>query len=596
MCAVRSVHHDDSLLNSDRRSNRSVRVNRSVRLQRSVHSNRGYSVAAFRILAACSCALLFGLLFGSVGCVGKINGDEDGAAKDGPVAATPRDPDFSPTTPLVRRLTRDEYRYTAGDVLGIVLSDEDIRELPVDRPLEGFTRIPSGQATLPEHIRAYSLIAERIVNRPEFEAFLSAQVNCRETSAECGEAVARHVGFQLFRRPLENEELTAMTQLFDEFVQQGADFNRAARALTQVMLQSPQFLYLIEAERIEGFSGLREVNGYEMASRLSYSVWASAPDAALYEAVERGKLDTSEGIEEELTRMLADSEKTKRVSARYILDWAALENLPDDDGLRADLTAAAVAFYQDHVERDEAFFDVLTIEPTWLTPALAESYGMAAAGDPAAGSPAAPYDLSREGRLGLLGQPGVIAGMTNADGGEIVARGLFLQKQIFCGETPDPPDSLQEEIDAFAAALPDDASHREIAEQRLQRPECAACHRQFDPLGYAFEAFDFRGRHRSEDEHGNPVAVDGWLPESFADGEQLPYVNLREFVELIKNNPLARRCIVQRQFEFMVAARLASQHQASIQRVAEEVAETGTTSDLLRIIVTHDLFRILDTQ
>ena len=507
--------------------------------------------------------------------------------------AAPADPEFVPVNPVVRRLTRDEYVYTVADVLGVTLNDEDRAKLPVDRPLDGFVNTATGQSVLPDHVLAYSELAATIVSALDLEAWVDEHAPCVDSEDSCHRGFVESAGRLVFRRPLTEEETEGLVRLFDAVAADSATFEEGAGFVVEAMLQSPAFLYLLEVETDPTFRGLREINGFEMASRLSYLLWASAPDQALYDAAQNGELDSAAGILTQVDRMLRDEEKTARIHERFLLDWARLESLPDDDGLRDELVEAATAFYLDLATSNGSLLTALHSSSVFLTPALADAYGI-----PGQGAGVRAYDVSsvadRSG--GLLTQPGVIAGMTNADGGAIVARGLFLQQQLFCRDVPDPPDSLQDAIDAFVDELEPNASDREIAEARLERPECAACHTHFDPLAYALEQFDSRGRFRTEDEHGNPLRTDGFIPASLTEtGQAVPYQNLDDYLSSLAPEAAVQACLVQRQLEYALRSRLLPEHQASVRELTTTVALAPNQSveDLLRLVVGHDLFRTM---
>lgn len=528
------------------------------------------------------CSLILVVLLACTGDIGEPN-DRD---PDDPIDR-PRPGEGEPLTPLARRLTTDELVNTIRDVVGVELSADEIDLLPVDRPIEGFVNIASGQTVLPEHVLAYSRLAEAVVANPAFDAFIDLHAGCRDVS--CRDELVSGAGAALFRRPLTDEEQTAFGALFDAVDAEGVSFEQSGGAVVRAMLQSPQFLYLLQNE-IEG-EDTREIGGYEMASRLSYSLWASAPDQRLYDAAAAGELDDEDGVREQVRRMLGDESRVRGVARRFMLDWARLESLPDDDGLRAELVETATAYYAARVAEGADLFDLFDDGKAFLTPALAERYGVESAGDGVR-----EYDVrDLPGRGGLLTQPGIVAGMTNSDGGEIVARGLFLQSQLFCGETPDPPASLQDEIDEFIAEQPADASARQIAETRLMRTECGACHGQFDPLAYGFEQLDFRGGFRTEDEFGNLVTVDGWIPGRHTDsGDDEPYVDFADYMQRLADNERVRTCLTQRQAEHALGSRIGERQQAQVWEIAEQVAEGGGDFEtLVEAIATHDLFRTI---
>ncbi len=495
-------------------------------------------------------------------------------------------------SPLVRRLTRDEYKYTIEDVLGVSLDERDLGGLPADRPLEGFVNIATSQTSLPEHIRAYANLSDVIVGRLNMESLIADSASCRNENRACHQAFVVHSGRLLFRRPLASEEAERFVGLSTAVFELGSSFEESAAAVVKAMLQSPQFLYRLENEKS---SENNKIEGYALASRLSYYLWASAPDDELYRAAEAGELAIGRPeYLQQVDRMLSDTEKLRRTVDRFLLDWARLESLPDPDGLRDEMVSAAVAFYGDHMlDRKEPVAKVFSASRIFLTPRLAENYDM-----PSQGPGIQAYDTPSilEGG-GLLVQPAIIAGMTNADGGEIVGRGLFLLSQVFCGHAPEPPASFQDEIDAFVEAQPEDASQRAIAEARLKRTECASCHQAFDPLGYGFEEFDARGRPRKADAFGNVLKADGWIPGSLVGAADIAYDGLKDFMVTVGELPEVQTCLVKKNFEYALGRRLTSGQQSAVQTLGQTLfAEEGTYHALAKAIVSSSLFLEMDDE
>ena len=499
---------------------------------------------------------------------------------------------FEPLSPVVRRLTRDEYEQTIKDVLGVTLTGTQLASIPADRPLEGFAHVASGQTVLPTHVLAYNELAGVVTRDSSFEAFVSAHSECTEANTTCGSAFIRSAGSALFRHPLSDDEAAPFDTLFSFMLSEEADYAEATGAVVESMLQSPGFIYLLQHER-DATAGspdedTRVIGGYEMASKLSYFLWGAPPDEALYEAAEDGRLDTADGVESEAMRMLSDSARVRRSVARFLIDWARLESLPDEDGLKDDLIASAVEYYVDRVERDANLFALFSDQEVFLTPRLAEAYGESGAGDEV-------LVVRRPEGGGILGQPGVIAGMTNADGGEIVARGLFLLGQLFCGNPPNFPDDLQSDIDEFVAAQPEDASDRDIAAARLERDECGMCHQSFDPLAYGFERFDHRGLPRTEDVHGNTLRVDGWIPPGLhSDASPQTYDGYASYMQLLEGNSRIRACLAQKQVEFATASRIGLDQQGAVTDLVEAATESSTHRNMVRILVRHDVFRTME--
>ncbi|MEM6959629.1 MAG: DUF1592 domain-containing protein [Myxococcota bacterium] len=529
----------------------------------------------------------FALVLALGACTGDI-GSSGPIDRTGPPAIEPPTPEnvgeFEAPAPVVRRLTRDEYTRTVVDVVGVELSDASLAQLPVDRPVEGFVRVASGQSVLPDHVRAYFDLAFEIVEAPAFGAFVDDHATCRDATAACGEAFIASAGRVLFRLPLETDEESAFGELFAAVLAEEGTFDEGARAVGAAMLQSPGFLYLLRRENTGGSGNdddVYTIGGYAMASRLSYFLWGSAPDEALYEAAERGDLDTPEGVEREAMRLLDDRARVSRTLGRFLVDWARLESIPDDDGLKDSLIEGAVAYYVDRTEEGAELFRLFSDERVTLLDAFAPRFGER--GD---------TTVRLEAGGGLLGQPGVIAGMTNADGGEIVARGLFLLAQLFCETPPDFPDDAQDEVDEFVEAQPEDASHRQIADARLERPQCGFCHGDFDPLAYAFESFDARGFPRVADEHGNAIQVDGWVPAGLNGGVRADYAGFTDYMAILEGSTQVQRCLTQRQAEYAAATRMQDGQLASLFAIEGELEGASDHRSLVRALVRSDFFRL----
>lgn len=406
----------------------------------------------------------------------------------------------------VRRLSREQYRYTVEDVLGVTLSAAQLATMPEEARTEGFKNNAFGLVVSGDHVLAYQTLAEAIVDDISgFNAFVGLHTSCTTLSEQrCTQAFIASLGHVLFRRPLLPREQTSLAALFDVAAQEGLGFEDGARLVVEAMLQSPQFLYMMEDESTN--EPERVIRGHEMANRLSYFLWQSAPDDALLLAAERGELDDVEGVRAQAERMLAQQELSARATERYVRDWLALDRLENtsradlDSAMARTLLASAVASYQDHVWRQRAFLpDIFATTSQMLTPELAPWYGL-----PGAGEGLTRYDLTQsEGRQGILTHPGVITAMSDRDVGGMVARGLFIMEDLLCKTPFDPPADL--DLSAFTNHLEPGATQRDYAESRLSQTSCGACHIQFDPFAFGLERFDGTGRYSESSDEGRAL-------------------------------------------------------------------------------------------
>lgn len=464
--------------------------------------------------------------------------------------------------PVARRLTKDEYGHTVRDVLGVDIGP-DLAVLTDDRALEIFVNVADAQTVDPERALGFAKLGQLVANKLDLAAIGMKYAVCMSPAKDCQVAFVARMGLSLFRRPLRAEESAAFEKLFADVLAAGADYSRGARAVVEAMLSSPQFLYRLETERT-GTPGLRPLNKYELATRISYLLWASAPDEALLQAAAAGSLATPQGRQDQVARMLRD-DRARRVTARFVRDWLRTEDLP---ATAAPEIAALVALYQKHVWTDKA--------------PLVELFGTTQ-GEP--------------GRTGLLGQSAALMSMSSEGPGNIITRGLFLESRVLCHDpTHDPPEAIRGLIEQVAMSAPPNASDRQISEIRLGRPECGVCHQAFDPLAFGFEIFDVRGRSRTADEHGNNVRSDGWIPNAQSGG-RVEYRNFEEYMGILARDPGVARCVARMHLASALGAALTTEHEPWAETLRRDHAQAGGDyRAMVAAIVKHELFATVVTE
>lgn len=531
-------------------------------------------------------ALLPGLALTAAACIGSI-GDDDG---DGTLPGIETPPPASEAGAwTTRRLTKEQYAYTVEDVLGLELSEAQLDLLPDDQRTEGFTNNLLGLVVTSDHAEGYFDLAELIGQQVNMATVVSEHSSCQTLGeAECEQSLATSLGKAMFRRPLTDDEVADFAALFATAADEELTFEDGAELVLTAMLQSPQFLYLLEDEPENGSGQVRIVRGYDMASRVSYLLWQSSPDDTLYDAAASGELDSVEGVRAQVERLLA-ADRGRRATARFVRDWFALDGLADTS--RADLTsemaqallAGAVATYQDHVwQAGEPIVAIFDSPSTQLPGFAAEWYGLTPVSDGVE-----PYDQgSVDERQGILTHPGVMTTISDRDLGGMVARGLFVMEHLMCRHPLEPPPDL--DLSQFTSHLGPDATERDYSEDRLANDSCGACHKQFDPLAFAFERFDGIGRYSLTDEHGNELKSDGAI---VVDGESIPFETVGEYVGLLAKNPDVKRCVTQKHLMFALGAR-ADDVKGAVDTVHEEASAAGGTYEALVLaIATSDAFR-----
>jgi hypothetical protein len=399
--------------------------------------------------------------------------------------------------PPLRRLTRLEYDNTVRDLLGDATSPG--RGLPEDETHHGFNNNADVQGISPLHATGYVEIAEAIASRVD----LAPLVPCKGEDDACAQAFVEGLGKRAFRRALRPEETQRLLAFFRVRKAEGG-FEHAARHTIQLMLSAPQFLFRIEGSPSAGPA--TRLTPYETASRLSYLILGSMPDAPLFQAAETGKLTTADDVVREAKRLLDDPRARGRmrdffgqwIEAGKILfvnrDTKTYTGFANDviPGL---LHEEAVTFVE-HVAMDPdkgAFETLFTGTFSYGRARLLQFYGL-----PQAKETAATRDNVREFKTdparfsGLLTHAGALAANALEDQTHPVYRGRWVRERFLCQRPPPPPPGVMAAPPEVAPGLPT----RERWARHSRDAACSACHRLLDPIGFGFEAYGPDGRYR----------------------------------------------------------------------------------------------------
>jgi cytochrome c551/c552 len=341
---------------------------------------------------------------------------------------------------------------------------------------------------------------------------------CRPTSATeelpCASSILKKLASQAYRQPATSGEIEPLLKFYNEGRKDG-DFESGIKLGLQAILASPRFLFRLEDAPQTMRAGQNyKINDLDLASRLSFFLWDSGPDAELLKAATNGTLRTPAVYEKQVRRMLADP-RSSALSTRFAAEWLRLQDVdkikPDallypsfDYHLAESYKRETELFFNSIVHEDRNVLDLLTADYTFVNERTARHYGIAnITGDNFRKVTLGP-DLDY--RRGLLGQGSVLMQTSVADRTSPVQRGKWIM-EVFLGSPPPPPPPNVPPLDDTKAATADGhtLSTRERMEEHRKNPACASCHRVIDPLGLALENFDVTGAWRIRD---NMVPVD----------------------------------------------------------------------------------------
>lgn len=495
--------------------------------------------------------------------------------------------------PFVRRLTLDEYAATIEAVLDVDIRDRAVSALPTDLRADGFSNTANALIVTLDHVEAYAALAEVVSTEVNLGALAQKHAGCEDFAPECERKLVTNLATALFRHPPEPEEVDALSHLFEDVRTEGDDFTVAVGLVLEALLQSPRFLYRIEKERGEGSVAL---DGYEIASRLSYFLWGAPPDETLLDAV--AGLHEDAAIEAQVDRMLEDP-RARENAQRFLIDWLDLHRLDNlqrdpslfpewDPALGVDMKAETVQFFT-HLALDEKrpLADLFNAQLTFVTPELATHYGFE---DVGTDGRVALSDLPERGGFLTQGAMTTLGGNTSS----MVGRGLYILENILCGHLADPPPG----VDTTPPEITEETPQRQLSEERVDNPSCGGCHYQIEPVAWGIERFDATGRHTTEDRFGNALAQDGTVV--LEDGK-VDFESIAELGDLLAGSERVRACIGRKTTQFALGRPLDLDERPSDQCTDDEVTERflasgGTYRDLMVAIALSTSFRHVEGQ
>lgn len=525
------------------------------------------------------------LLLGVVGCNGEIldpSGDPGGGAS-GDIAESPRFP----------RLTNTQWQASVRDLLYLselpVLASELQPDPPLGRFDNNIARLTFSAAHWRGFQRAAEEMAELATNSEEILGAITPP-NLPTDAEGAGRAFIDHFAHRAFRRPLTDAEKDSYLALFLEGASHHPDLgevNAGVRIVVEALLQSPHFLYRVEDSAAPD-SKLVSLDGYEVASRLSYAFWNTMPSDELFAAADAGDLDREEGVREWAAQMF-DDPRTEETFSSFHEQAFEMESYSDldksaelfpewDREMGTSMKTESSLFLGGEVFGGGGIRELLTSSRAYVDAEMAALYGIE--GD--FGSEFVPVDLDPEQRSGMLTRLGFLSQNATLTQSDPIHRGVFVNLNLICrtlAEIPELPEILE----------PVGETNRERINSITGPGTCGeGCHATLiNPIGFALEHYDALGQYR-EQESGLPVnAADSYF---FADGRAIEFNNALELSEQLAESPEVHACYIQHLLEYLLGRDLAEQDMELVQAFAQESLDEGISirEIVLRVVESRD--------
>lgn len=529
---------------------------------------------------------------------GATMGDEsvDGTADEtGTDTEGPEEIDVTPAPGGMRRLTPSQYVSSVELMLGAAAgAAANPPPLPQLGHFDSQTAVD--EPLTPVDIELYEssamAIGTAVMNDPSGLGQVAPCVMAGGGEG-CYETVARELGRFAWRRPVLDEEAATLITIATAGQEWGGgDFLTGLKYEVSAIVQSPNFLYVVEVGQPTGVGDLRELDQYELASRLSFFLVGHTPDLELLTLAESGGLAADGQIENAAFDLLDRPEARDRLAEFYdeLYRLRDLETKGKDAVLfptfSADLASAmrqeTLLLIQNVVFEEESnFLGIFDASYTFVNDELAQLYGM----EP----PAFPWQLVpmpvEQGRAGILTQPAFLTIFSHPDINSPTRRGLFVQETLLCTDIqPPPPDVM-----ATAPTPAEGQTLRQwLEEVHNAEDSCAGCHGLMDPVGFAFERFSPIGAFRQLD-NGLPIDSSGSVSGVGTFG------NAAELAALVRNDPRAPICVVRNLYRSTLGHREGALQADGL--VVLDEAFAGTDYDYKALMVElalNPLFRLVD--
>lgn len=472
-------------------------------------------------------------------------GSETGDPSTGSETGDEPEPIIPPPGGL-RRLLGHQYVQSIGLLLGPEAAA--VADAPADPVLATFDAIGTLESVpSPADVERYeasaAAVAEAAIANPQTIGQTVPCVVDGPLDDACYESLARDLGRVAWRRPLTDAQVQMLIGVAEAGREFGEDdFMVGAQYMLAAILQSPRFIYIVElGDPADG--DYRELDGYELAARMSFFLNGRTPEPELIDRAEAGDFDDDEMVRS-IAEEMVNRREARDVVARFYDQYLGIRRLPSvskdaelfptfSEELAESMRNETQLLLEDIVfEQEGSLLDLLDADYTFVDDRLAEHYGLPS---PGAGLWARTDVADGEGRSGMLTHAGWLAVQSHGEVNSPTRRGLFVQEQLLCLEIPAPPPGVEVE-----PIIPEpNETLREALSRHMDDPTCATCHVLTDPLGFAFEEYDPVGAFRTLD-NGQPIDASGEV------GGIGSFDGAAELAAIVRDDGRHPRCVVER--------------------------------------------------
>lgn len=490
---------------------------------------------------------------------------------------------------VIRRLSKVEYGNTLHDLFGV--DPRIASELPDEVVGAGYTNSLS-----PLLMEQYLNVANEVLKQ-SFAApgapptaiqqqLLGLPPASPQYNRTAAQEVARALARKAFRRPPTEAEIDVLLKVFALASEKGKTYPEALRLMVKAVLVSPQFLFITPGSEANSAQDIVPLDDYQLASRLSYLIWATMPDAELSALADAGKLHSPEVLAAQTRRLLKDP-RSRALFDGFGAQWLGLDKLPGKtfdkakfpqmtDSLRAAMYEEARLVFESIIRENRSLVSFIDCDYSFLNETLAAIYGLEQS---VRGPEMRKVQLSDANRGGILTMPGVLAMSSFPNRTSPVNRGVWVLEQVLGEHVPPPPANVPA-LDKQDKQKIANLTLRQRTELHISNPVCANCHKVLDPIGFGLENFDAIGRWRDQDDTGGAIDSSGELPgkKRFSSPKELKKILAARTEDLSRN-------LTSRMLSYALCRQLSGYDEIVVDQLTDTIAKDGYRMETLVVAV-----------
>ncbi len=525
---------------------------------------------------------------------GSSNGDPNSntpGGANGPGGTTLDTKGVDPGSSLIHRLNTPEYNNTVQDVLGTTLAPAD--GLWAAEETANFNNIAAVEGVDDKQYQRYYDAAGTLAADVFANAALKSKIMTCGTADDnaCVQGIINAIGLKVFRRPLGADEVTTYQKVYTAARAQTLTHEASIQQVLTALLASAEFVYRAEFDPTPSSTTPHALTAYELASRVSYFLWQSAPDDALLKAAADNSLTKTDVLGSSVDRLTADA-KYERFTQSFIGQWLGIKKIaahgvtasvfPDwTPALGSAMGQEVYSFFDEFAKGNLPWTDFVKADVNYVNADLAKLYGMPA---PASGTQR--VTNTTDNRFGFLGMGAFLALSSYEYRTAPTLRGRWILLNLLCTPPKDPPPNVPK-LDADpTSADASDQNVRARLEEHRKNPICASCHANLDPYGLALENFDAIGKYRAT--YPNGQAIDA--STTTLDGAS--FTGLTGLADYVSKKPDLLQCVEQQLFTYSLGRVITDTDTPYLNLVRQNwTKSTPSLPSLIKGLVTADTFR-----